>query len=59
MERKNVLRLDKNERFLRHLKYYLIPKIDKSQMWILRRNCNVKNQAQLQNLYGNLFMFIK
>jgi len=48
MERKNELNLDMNERFLRHLKYYLIPKSDKSQMGILQRNCNVKNQAQLQ-----------
>jgi hypothetical protein len=36
------------ERNVSSLKYYLIPKSDKSQMWILQRNCNVKNQAHLQ-----------
>lgn len=49
----------KNKRFLQHLKYYLIPKSDKSQMGMLQRNCNVKNPAQLQNLHGNLFSFIE
>lgn len=48
MERKNELCLDKNEMFLRHLKYYLMPKSDKSQMGILQRNCNVENKAQIQ-----------
>jgi hypothetical protein len=48
MERKNELCLDKNERFLRHLKYYLIPNSDKSNLGIVQPNCNVKNQTQLQ-----------
>jgi hypothetical protein len=48
MERNNELCLEKNGIFLRHLKYYLIPKSDKSQMEILQLNCNVKNQAQIQ-----------